>query len=121
MSLKKFHTLPRHIREPASLALGGVIRDQRERRGWTLARLAAQSGMTRQMLVFIESHERLATIETLGRIGRALGVPGSTMLARAERRAARWPSRCQQCNYRCIENGRLKWLNDRRGCIRPAH
>jgi transcriptional regulator with XRE-family HTH domain len=121
MPAKKFPPLPRHIHEPVSLAIGGVIRERRERRGWTLTQLAARCGLTRQMLVFIETQERLATIESLGRIARALGVRGSALLARAERRAARWPVRCQKCNYSCIADGWVKWWNCPRARNLPAH
>lgn len=70
-------TLSRNIREPASLALAGVLRERRERHGWTLDELAARSGLSRQMLGYIELHQRTATTETVGRIGRALGEPGN--------------------------------------------
>lgn len=112
--------LPRNIREPASLALGGVIRERRVQHGWSLTQLAARSRLSRQMLSFIETHRRIATTETLERIGRALGVAGSELLRLAERRAARWPARCRGCNYSCVARGRLKWWNARRGCTRPV-
>jgi hypothetical protein len=43
MSDKRFIPLPRDIREPASLALGGVLREWRLRRGLSLTQLAANS------------------------------------------------------------------------------
>jgi transcriptional regulator with XRE-family HTH domain len=121
MSSGKFNPLPRTIREPASLALGGIIREWRLRRGWTLGKLADVSGIKRHGIFLIETSQRLARVETAERIGRALGVPGSELLRLAERRAARWPAQCQECNYCCIESGRLKWWNARRGCLRPKH
>ena len=113
-----FQPLPRSIRDPASLALAGVIREERQRRGWTLGKLADVSGIQRQGIFLIETNQRNARVETAERIGRALGVPGSELLRRAERQAARWPAQCQKCNYCCIESGRLKWWNPRRGCTR---
>jgi transcriptional regulator with XRE-family HTH domain len=121
MPARKFHPLPRSIRDPASLALAGIIREWRERRGWSLSELAARSRLSRQMLSFIETHRRIPSTDLLGRIGRALGIPGSELLRRAERRAARWPPRCRGCNYSCVECGRLVWWNALRGCLRPAH
>jgi len=110
----KFDPIPRSLAEPASLALAGVIREYRQRQGWSLNQLAARSSLSRQMLSFIEAHGRLPTTDTLERIGRALGVAGSRLLAIAEWRAARWPARCQKCNYGCMAQGRLKWWNPRR-------
>ena len=114
MPARTFRALPRHIREPASLALGGIIREERQRRNWSASELAARSGLSRQMILFLESHQRLATVETIERIGRALGVAGSGLVAQAEERAARWPDDCQGCNYSCVEGGHLKWWNPRR-------
>ena len=113
--------LPRHIREPATLALAGIIRERREQRGWSLNQLAARSRLSRQMLSFIVNHKRVTTTETLERIGQALGIAGAALLEAAERRAARWPACCRGCNYSCVERGGLKWWNPRCGCARPKH
>ena len=63
------------------------LRDEvgRLRREWTPAELAARSGLKRQALLLIEPNQRLARIEKIERIGRALGMLGSRLLARAER------------------------------------
>ncbi len=116
-----FQPLPRHLREPATLALAGIIRERRLERGWSLNQLAARSQLSRQMLSFIETHRRIATTETLQRIARALGTGGGSLLSFAERRAAHWPTKCHACNYSCVERGLLKWWNPRRGCVRPKH
>lgn len=108
------------LREPVCLALGGIIREERLRRGWTPAQLAARSGLQRQTINFLENHQRLARIETAERIGRAFGIWGSGLLALAEQRARQWPAPCQRCNNCCIEGGRHKWWNPAQGCIRPA-
>ena len=39
MASGKFQPLPRSLREPVTLALAGVIRDERLRRGWSPDRL----------------------------------------------------------------------------------
>ena len=86
MDLEKFSPLPRNIREPASLALGGVIRERRVQHGWSLTQLAARSRLSRQMLSFIETHRRIPTIDTAARISRAFGIPFSKLVAEAEGR-----------------------------------
>jgi transcriptional regulator with XRE-family HTH domain len=97
-----FKPIRRSIREPASLALAGVLREWRLRWGWTLGKLAEVSGIKRHGISLIETNQRNARIETAERIGRALGVLGSQLLWLAERRAARWPTQCQKCNY-CLD------------------
>jgi transcriptional regulator with XRE-family HTH domain len=116
-----FQPFPRHIREPVTLALAGIIHEQRIQRGWSLNQFAARSHLSRQMLSFIESHQRVATTETLQRIAVALGMKSSALIRSAERRALRWPVKCRGCNYSCVERGLLKWWNPRRGCVRPKH
>jgi transcriptional regulator with XRE-family HTH domain len=118
--VEDFKPIPRQQRDPSCLALAKVIRTLRERRGWTFTELAARSGVTRQMLCFLESNARNLGIETLDRIARAFGMPGSSLLQLAEQLAARWPDSCAKCNYSCVVRGELKWWNPGRGCARPA-
>jgi ribosome-binding protein aMBF1 (putative translation factor) len=120
MSSKNFKPIPRNIREPVSLALVGVIRERRERRGWSLSELAARARLSRQMVSYLETHERVPSADSVLRLGRALGVAASELFRQAERRAARWPARCGRCNYCCVERGRLVWLNPARGCTHPG-
>jgi transcriptional regulator with XRE-family HTH domain len=112
--------IPRSFVEPVCLALAGVLRERRERRGWSLSHLAARSRLSRQMVNYLESHARVPSADSVLRLGRALGVAASELFRQAERRAARWPARCARCNYCCVENGRLVWLNPARGCTRPG-
>ena len=116
----KMSKLRRGIREPSSYALGGIIRELREQRGWSWGQLSDTCGLSRQGLIFLESIERLASVETAERIGKAFGLKGSEMLALAEKRAAQWPAGCVKCNYCCVESGMPKYLDGTRGCIRPA-
>jgi len=60
---------------PECRALAGVIRRRRERRGWTLAKLAEESGVSRQMLGFLEDDQRKPTWDTTERIAMAFGIP----------------------------------------------
>lgn len=105
--------------DPVSLALAGLIREHRERAGLTLYALAKRVGLTWQGLKNIETHRCNISIPTLGRIGKGLGVKGSVLHWLAERRAARWPAPCGLCNYCCITQGRLMWLNAQCDCTRP--
>ena len=120
MPAQKFTPFQRHIRAPASLALGGIIREQRELRGWSLGELARRSGLSRQGLFLTEAHQRGLLTDSVERIGWALGMAGSALLALAEERVARWPAGCRTCNNCCIEGGRLLWWNPLRGCTRPG-
>ena len=106
--------------EPVCLALAGIIREHRERAGLTRYALAKRAGLTWQGLKNIEVHRRNPSVPTLRRIGEGLGVKGSVLYWLAERRAARWPAQCRLCNYCCITQGRLMWLNAECGCTRPG-
>ena len=46
------------IREPIILALAGIIRERREARGWNAGDLAKEVGLTRQGLIYFETHQR---------------------------------------------------------------
>ena len=116
----KASKLRRSIREPNSYALGGIIRELREQRGWSWGQLSAACGLSRQGLIFLESNERLASVETAERIAKAFGLKGSELLALAEQRTAQWPAGCEKCNYCCVEFGMPKDLDGARGCIRPV-
>ena len=60
------------------------IRREREARGWTIAALALQSGVSRAMISKIERAEASPTAALLGRLSGALGLTISALLARAE-------------------------------------
>ena len=117
--MTNFKPIPRSIREPIILALAGVIREQREARGWKVGTLAKAANLSRQGLSLFETHQREPSAHLVVRLARALGVPPDELFRQAQRRAARWPADCKKCNYCCIESGRLKWLNPSRGCTRP--
>ena len=115
-----FKPIKRSIREPIILALAGVIRELREACGWDEGELAKEADISRQGLIYFETHERMPSAELVVRLGRALGVPPDELFRQAQRRAARWPDECKKRNYCCVENGRLRWLNPLRGCTRPG-
>lgn len=78
--------IPRTSLEPVCLALAAVIRERRRRAGWSLNQLAARTGLSRQMLSFVETERRVPTVDTVARISRALELPLSQLVAAAERR-----------------------------------
>lgn len=60
------------------------IRQEREARGWSIAALAAESGVSRAMISKVERAEASPTAALLGRLSGALGLTISALLARAE-------------------------------------
>ena len=71
---------------PASTedAIGATVRAERERRGWSVAALAARAEVSRAMIAKIERGEANATAVVLGRLSGAFGLPLSQLIARAE-------------------------------------
>ena len=64
--------------------LAARLKAEREARGWTLAELAAQSGVSRAMISKVERAEASPTAALLGRLCGAFGLTLSMLLARAE-------------------------------------
>jgi transcriptional regulator with XRE-family HTH domain len=60
------------------------LREERESRGWTLADLAARSGVSRAMISKIERGEASPTAALLGRLSAAFGLTLSRLFARIE-------------------------------------
>jgi transcriptional regulator with XRE-family HTH domain len=60
------------------------LRMERESRGWTLAELAARSGVSRAMLSKIERCESSPTAALLGRLSAAFGLTMSQLFAQIE-------------------------------------
>jgi transcriptional regulator with XRE-family HTH domain len=76
---------------PFDTLLAHRIRREREARGWSIADLAAASGVSRAMISKVERAEASPTAALLGRLSGALHLTVSTLLARAEADAG--PSR----------------------------
>jgi transcriptional regulator with XRE-family HTH domain len=73
-----------------AVALGQVIRDRRDARGWSQARLAAKAGISRTMVSYLETGVmRNPTIGLLDQVGRALGTHVKGLLDEASERVAR--------------------------------
>jgi transcriptional regulator with XRE-family HTH domain len=64
--------------------LANRLRVERETRGWTLADLAARSGVSRAMLSKIERREASPTAALLGRLSAAFGLTLSQLFAQTE-------------------------------------
>lgn len=69
---------------PIDALLAARIRREREARGWSIADLAAASGVSRAMISKVERAEASPTAALLGRLSGALHLTLSTLLARAE-------------------------------------
>jgi transcriptional regulator with XRE-family HTH domain len=64
--------------------VGKNVRQFRGDRGWSLQRLAKESGVSRAMLGQIELEQSTPTINVLWKIASALGVPFSALLSQTE-------------------------------------
>jgi transcriptional regulator with XRE-family HTH domain len=64
--------------------VGGNVKRFRAERGWSLQRLADESGVSRAMLGQIELEQSAPTINVLWKIATALGVPFSALLSHTE-------------------------------------
>ena len=80
-------------RSQAHAALGRAVRDLRGVRGISQEDLAHRSGMHRTYLGGIERGERNVSYANLKRLARALEVPASTLLERAEEHESSGSSR----------------------------
>lgn len=70
--------------DPLGDLLAARIRRERDARGWSIAELAAASGVSRAMISRIERAEASPTATLLGRLSGAFGLTVSTLMARAE-------------------------------------
>ena len=64
--------------------LAARLRAEREARGWSIAELAARSGVSRAMISKVERAEASPTAALLGRLSGPFGLTVSALLARAE-------------------------------------
>ncbi|GLX54327.1 XRE family transcriptional regulator [Streptomyces hygroscopicus subsp. hygroscopicus] len=73
-----------NIVDPLVGRIAARIRAERERRGWTLARLAEESGVSRAMINRIERGESSPTAVVLGKLSAAFQLGIASLLALAE-------------------------------------
>jgi transcriptional regulator with XRE-family HTH domain len=88
---QEFHDEDRQAR-----AIAERVKLERDTRGWSLAELAARSGVSKAMISKIERCEASPTASVLGRLSGAFGLPLSVLLAMAEREGDRLARRSDQ-------------------------
>jgi transcriptional regulator with XRE-family HTH domain len=93
--------------EPAPLdaRLAARVLTEREQRGWSVAELAAKSGVSRAMISKIERGDASPTASLLVKIAAAFGLPLSLLLARAEGEASRISRADDQQRWQDPESG----------------
>jgi transcriptional regulator with XRE-family HTH domain len=70
--------------DEAAQRLAAGLKAEREARGWSIAELAARSGVSRAMISKLERAEASPTAALLGRLSGPFGLTVSALLARAE-------------------------------------
>ena len=66
-------------RNPISRALGWRVRQLRVAKGWTQERLAEHADLDRSYIAGIEAGLRNPSVQIVGKMAKALGVPLSTL------------------------------------------
>ena len=72
------------LREARLVRLAALLKAERERRGWSLSKVAELSGLDHTMILRVENRERTPTIDTLWRIADALEVDLWKLIRAAE-------------------------------------
>ncbi len=94
-----------HDEDRQARAIAARIRLEREARDWSLAELAARSGVSKAMISKVERCEASPTATVLGRLSGAFGLPLSVLLALAEREGDRLARRDEQPVWTDPETG----------------
>ena len=76
-------------REAVFANVCALIRKERTKKGLSLNMLAQLSGLSRQMVSYIEQQERNPSLDTLLRISEALKIPLDKLVNRAQNAAKR--------------------------------
>lgn len=84
------------------------LRDERQRRQWTLDELARRAGVSKAMLSKLERGEASPTAALLGRISGAFGRTLSALLAASEQPGSRLVRRADQPIWRDPQTGYLR-------------
>ena len=77
-----------HLRQAVCSEVARILKAERVKRKLSMTDLAAQCGLSHQMVSFVEREMRNPTLDTLLRITGALGVSLPDVLKRATRAAA---------------------------------
>jgi transcriptional regulator with XRE-family HTH domain len=67
--------------------VAGILRQEREKRGLSMNRVAERAGLSQQMVSYVERGMRNPTLETLLRIAAALEIDLAVILAQAIKQA----------------------------------
>ena len=78
-----------HTRQAVCAHVARLLREERQRQGLSMDRLAEQSGLSQAMISFVERELRNPTLDTLLRITRVLNLDLSAVLKDAGKAAAR--------------------------------
>lgn len=95
-------------------AIAAQLRQERERRGWSLSELAERSGVSKAMISKIERGEASPTATVLGRLSGAFGLPLSVLLALSEQEAE------QEGRRLSVASGQPVWTDPETGYTRRA-
>lgn len=71
----------RDIPQPDFAALGHRVAQLRQERGWSLDRLAAESGLDRKTVINLENFHHVPRLPSLHAVAHALGVPLGELVA----------------------------------------
>jgi transcriptional regulator with XRE-family HTH domain len=88
--------------------LAARLKAERESRGWTLAELAARSGVSKAMASKIERNEASPTAALLGRLATAFGLTLAQLFARVEEGGGLLNRRADQASWCDPETGFLR-------------
>ena len=66
------------------IALSKIVIEQRQAARLSMSKLSELSGLTRQMISYIESGQRIPTIDSIAKLATALGTTPSALLSAAE-------------------------------------
>lgn len=80
------------LRDAISSQVARLLKEERERHGFSLNVLAQKAGLSRQTISYVEQEIQNPTLDTLLRITWALQVDLESVISRARRRARRKPS-----------------------------
>lgn len=87
-----FHVPTNKLSDAISSHVACVLKEEREKRNFSLKSLAQKSGISRQTISYVEQEVQSPSLDTLLRITSALGVDLAKIIARAQKRALKNPA-----------------------------
>ena len=82
---------PKAARRASAVLFGSELKARRDASGFSQAALAAESGLSEDFVSKMERGLRQPALETMLRLGEALGVPASSLMAAVEQAWEREP------------------------------